>query len=84
MERTDDPVRDADHFNREMEERPNKSYLATINYRITIPITAKDSYEAGEIAESIEADLSNYIYQANGDYEVEEVDATGTSWNEVE
>jgi hypothetical protein len=84
MERTNDPVRDADHYFREREEEKNKPYMVTVNFEVKIPISAKNNSDAAWQAEQIESDLSAMIKSAKGDYEIDEVEPGCTTWEEID
>ena len=75
MDRTDDPVRDADHYNREMEERPIKEYEGTITITIATKCYGCNGIEATDDLEERAGDLKDYIECLKGAWvEVEEMD----------
>lgn len=61
MERTDDPVRDADHYNREMEDRPMRQYEGQIELVIRIDCFGKNSFEAEDDLNMLADKLRDYI-----------------------
>lgn len=73
MERTNDPVRDADHYNREMEERPIKKYEGTITITIATKCYGRNGIEAKDDLEDIASDIKGCIEIIEG-REVEEMD----------
>ena len=76
MQRTDDPVRDADHHNRELEERPIKEYEGTITITITTKCYGRNGIEAKDDLEERAGNLKDYIKYLKGVWvEVEEMDA---------
>ena len=75
MERSDDHVRDADHYNREMEERPVKEYEGPITITIATKCYGRNGIEAKDNLEERAGDLKDYIECLKGaQVEVEEVD----------
>ena len=75
MERTDNPVRDADHYNREMEERPTKEYEGTITMAITVKCYGRNGIEAKDDLEERAGNLRDHIECLKGVWgEVEEMD----------
>lgn len=73
MERTNDPVRDADRYNREMEDRPMRRYEGRIELVIQLDCFGKNSTEAeGDLDERAD-ELRDYIMclKTVGDVEVE-------------
>lgn len=75
MDRTDDPVRDADHYNREMEERPIKEHEGTITITIATKCYGRNGIEAKDDLEERAGDLKDYIECLRGaTIEVEELD----------
>ena len=61
MERTDDPVRDADHYNREMEDGPMRKYEGRIDLVIRLDCFGKNSFEAEDDLNELANALRNYI-----------------------
>ena len=61
MERTNDPVRDADHYNREMVERPIKEYEGTITITIATKCYGRNGIEAKDDLEDIASDIRGCI-----------------------
>lgn len=76
MERTNDPVRDADHYNREMEERPVKEYEGTITVTIATKCFGRNGIEAKDDLEERAENLKYHIERVKNRLweEVEEVD----------
>jgi hypothetical protein len=75
MERTGDPVRDADHYNREMEERPIKEHEGTITITIATKCYGRNGIEAKDDLEERAGDLKDYIECLKDAWvEVEEMD----------
>lgn len=75
MGRTNDPVRDADHYNREMEERPIKEYEGTITLTIATRCNGRNGIEAKDDLEEMAENLKDYIECVKGPWvEVEEMD----------
>ncbi len=73
MERTNDPVRDADHYNREMEDRPMRQYEGQIELVIKLDCFGKNSFEAEDDLCQRADELRDYIMclKTVGDVEVE-------------
>ena len=73
MERTNDPVRDADHYNREMEERPMRKYEGQIELIIRLDCYGKSSFEAEGDLNELADKLRDYIMclKIPGNVEVE-------------
>ena len=61
MERTNDPVRDADHYNREMEDRPMRRYEGRIELVIQLDCFGKNSTEAEDDLDERADELGDYI-----------------------
>ena len=61
MERTDDPVRDADHYNREMEDRPIKTYSGIVTINISLECYGKNESEAEDDLRIRAEDIRDYI-----------------------
>lgn len=61
MERTNDPVRDADHYNREMEDRPMRRYEGQIELVIRLDCFGKNSFEAEDELNELGEKLRDYI-----------------------
>jgi hypothetical protein len=75
MERTDDPVRDADHYNREIEEKPIKEYEGTVTITVSTKCYGRNGIEAKDDLEERAGDLKDYIECLRGaTIEVEELD----------
>lgn len=75
MERSDDPVRDADHYNREMEERPVKEHEGTITITIATKCYGRNGIEAKDDLEERAGDLKDYIKRLKSAwFGVEEID----------
>lgn len=67
MERTDDPVRDADRYNSDMEERPIKKYKTKLTVDVWGYAYGKNAYEAeSDMTNRMDA-LRDYIECAKGD-----------------
>ena len=73
MERTNDPVKDADHYNREMEDRPMRHYEGQIELVIRLDCFGKNSFEAEDDLCQRADELRDYIMclKTVGDVEVE-------------
>jgi hypothetical protein len=61
MERTDDPVKDADHYNSEMEDRPMRHYEGRIELVIRLDCFGKNSFEAEDDLNVLADKLRDYI-----------------------
>lgn len=61
MERTNDPVRDADHYNREMEDRPMRRYEGRIELVVKLDCYGKNQTEADDNLDEIAEELRDYI-----------------------
>jgi hypothetical protein len=70
---TDDPVRDADHYNAEMEDRPMRKYEGQIELVIKLDCFGKNQTEAEDDLCQRADELRDYIMclRALGDAEVE-------------
>jgi hypothetical protein len=72
MERTDNPVRDADHYNAEMEARPMRKYEGQIELVIKLDCFGKNQTEAEDDLCQRADELRDYIMclRVLGDVEV--------------
>lgn len=61
MERMNDPVRDADHYNREMEDRPMRHYEGRIELVIKLDCFGKNSFEAEDDLNELADKIRDYI-----------------------
>ena len=73
IERTGDPTRDADHYNREMEDRPIKEYEGTITITIATKCYGRNGIEAKDDLEEKAGYLMDFIECLKGAGEVEEM-----------
>ena len=73
MERTDNPVRDADHYYREMEERPIKTYSGSVTIHISLNCYGKNKSEAEDDLKIRAEDIKDYLLfmRTQGDIEIE-------------
>ncbi len=73
MERTDNPVRDADSYNADMENRPIRQYEGQIELVIRLDCFGKNSFEAEDDLCQRADELRDYIMclKTIGDVEVE-------------
>lgn len=73
MSWTNDPVRDADHYNRGMEERPMRQYEGQIELVIRLDCFGKNSFEAKDELNELAEKLRDYIMclEIPGNVEVE-------------
>ena len=73
MERTNDPVRDADRYNSDMEDRPMRHYEGQIELVIKLDCFGKNSFEAEDDLCQRADELRDYIMCLHtlGDIEVE-------------
>lgn len=61
MERTNDPVRDADSYNVDMENRPMRHYEGRIELVIKLDCFGKNSFEAEDDLNELADKLRDYI-----------------------
>ena len=61
MERTNDPVRDADSYNADMENRPMQHYEGRIELVIKLDCFGKNSFEAEDNLNELADKLRDYI-----------------------
>lgn len=61
FQRTDDPVRDADHYNREMEDRPIKTYSGIVTINISLECYGKNESEAEDDLRIRAEDIRDYL-----------------------
>jgi hypothetical protein len=73
MERTNDPVRDADSYNADMENRPMRQYEGQIELVIKLDCFGKNQSEAESDLDERADELRDYIMclRTLGDVEVE-------------
>jgi hypothetical protein len=73
MERTDNPARDADRYNSDMEDRPMRKYEGQIELVIKLDCFGKNQSEAESDLDERADELRDYIMclRALGDVEVE-------------
>lgn len=73
MERTNDPVRDADSYNSDMEDRPMRHYEGRIELVIKLDCFGKNSFEAEDDLNKLADNLRDYIMclKIPGNVEVE-------------
>jgi hypothetical protein len=73
MERTDNPVRDADRYNSDMEDRPMRKYEGQIELVIKLDCFGKNQTEAEDDLDQRADELRDYIMclKTVGDVEVE-------------
>ena len=71
MERTNDPVRDADHYNREMEDRPIKTYFGIVTINISLECYGKNESEAEDDLRIRAEDIRDYLLSMRTQEEIE-------------
>ena len=75
FERTGDPVRDADRYNSEMEDRPMREYEGIITLTVATRCYGRNGIEAKDDLEERAGDLKDYIECLKStQMEVEELD----------
>ena len=73
MERTNDPVRDADRYNSDMEDRPMRHYEGQIELVVKLDCFGKNQTEAEDDLNELADSLRDYIMclEIPGNVEVE-------------
>lgn len=71
FQRTDDPVRDADHYNREMEDRPTKTYSGSVTIHISLDCYGKNESEAEDDLRIRAEDIRDYLLSMRTQEDIE-------------